>query len=170
MPKWLIYALLSAASAALVGIFGKIGMKNIDSTLATTVRSLVMTAFLLAVSAAMGTGGLWGMIQTIPGRAIAMIVLSGVAGAVSWLFYFRAIQVGSVSQVAPIDKLSMPLAILLAVVILGERPTAVNWIGIALIVVGAYLAAMPAPPRPPTPAETVGRSSPDGIVQAGSTR
>lgn len=168
MPKWLIYALLSAASAALVGIFGKIGMKNIDSTLATTIRSVVMTAFLLSVSAAMRTGGLWGQIQTLPGRAIVMIVLSGFAGAVSWLFYFRAIQVGSVSQVAPIDKLSMPLAILLAVVILGERPTPVNWIGIALIAGGAYLAAMPGPPKPPVAGESMVGSWQVGTVRAGS--
>lgn len=161
MPKWLIYALLSAASAAMVGIFGKIGMKDVDSTLATTIRSVVMTVFLLAVTAAMrvggGLGGLLGKFQTLQGgggKAIAMIVLSGIAGAVSWLFYFRAIQVGSVSQVAPIDKLSMPLAILLAVVILGERPTLVNWLGITLIVGGAYLAAMPKqepPKNPPAP-------------------
>jgi transporter family protein len=73
-----------------------------------------------------------------------MIVLSGAAGAASWLFYFRAVQLGDVSKVAPIDKLSMPLAIILAAVVLGERPTLVNWLGVGLIVAGAYFAALPA--------------------------
>ena len=141
--RWLVYALLSAASAALVGIFAKLGMKEVDSTLATAVRSVVMTAFLLAVCTATG---LWSQVRTIHARAAVMIDLSGVAGAVSWLFYFKAIQVGGVSKVAPIDKLSMPLAILLAVLLLGERPTWVNWAGIALIAGGAYLAAMPGKP------------------------
>ena len=72
-----------------------------------------------------------------------MIVLSGVAGAVSWLFYFRAIQIGQVSQVAPIDKLSMPFAVVLAVLILRDRPSVWNWLGVLLIVGGGYLAAMP---------------------------
>jgi transporter family protein len=138
--RWLIYALLSAAAAALVGIFGKIGMKDVDSNLATTVRSVVMTIFLLGVCT---VTGVWSKVGSLHGKALAMIALSGVAGAVSWLFYFKAIQVGTVSQVAPIDKLSMPLAVLLAVLILGDRPSGVNWVGIALIAAGAYLAAKP---------------------------
>ena len=139
--RWLLYALLSAAAAALVGIFGKIGMKDVDATLATTVRSVVMTLFLIAVTPLL-TGGL--KLQSLSRHAIMMIVLSGVAGAVSWLFYFKAIQLGTVSRVAPIDKLSMPLAVLLAVMFLGERPSSMNWLGILLIAGGAYLAAMPA--------------------------
>jgi transporter family protein len=141
MEKWLLYALLSAAAAALVGILGKVGMKDVDSTLATTVRSVVMTVFLIGVCSVMG---LWSKLQTLQFKSTSMIVLSGLAGATSWLFYFKAIQAGTVSQVAPIDKLSMPLAVLLAVLILGERPSGWNWLGIALIVVGAYFAAMPA--------------------------
>ena len=140
-PRWLVYALLSAAAAALVGVFGKVGMKGVDSTLATAVRSVVMTAFLLGVCAA---GGLWSKVSALHAKGVAMIVLSGVAGAVSWLFYFKAIQAGTVSQVAPVDKLSMPLAVVLAVLFLGERPTGVNWVGILLIAFGAYLAARPA--------------------------
>lgn len=140
MQKWLLYALLSAASASLVGIFGKIGMKDVDSNLATAVRSVVMTIFLIGVCAVMG---LWSKIESLNRSAISMIVLSGVAGAVSWLFYFKAIQAGTVSQVAPIDKLSMPLAVVLAVLILGDRPSAMNWIGILLIAGGAYLASLP---------------------------
>jgi transporter family protein len=141
IERWLVYALLSAAAAALVGIFAKIGMKGVDPTLATAVRSVVMTLFLLGVCTA---SGVWARLESLHGRAVAMIVLSGVAGAVSWLFYFKAIQLGPVSQVAPIDKLSMPLAVLLAVLILGERPSGTNWVGIALMTAGAYLAARPA--------------------------
>lgn len=142
LQPWLLYAFLSALAASLVGIFGKVGMKQVDSSLATAVRSVVMTVFLIAVCSVMG---LWSKLGTIGGRAVGMIVLSGVAGAVSWLFYFKAIQLGTVSQIAPIDKLSMPLAVVLAVLLLGERPTAMNWLGVALIAIGAYFAALPRP-------------------------
>ena len=140
--RWLVYAVLSALCASLVGIFGKLGMKEVDSTLATAVRSIVMTLFLVA--AALALGG-WSKLGTLHSKALTAIVLSGVAGAVSWLFYFKAIQVGTLSQVAPIDKLSMPLGIILAVIVLRERPTGLNWLGILLIVGGAYLASIPRP-------------------------
>lgn len=137
--KGLLYALLAALSAALVGVFGKLGMKDIDSTLATAVRSVVMTFFLLAVASWLG---LWSKLGTLHGRAVLMIVLSGLAGATSWLFGFRAIQLIGVSKVAPIDKLSVPLAVVLAVIFLQERPSPTNWAGIACIALGAYLAAI----------------------------
>lgn len=137
---WLIYAILSAVAAALVGIFAKVGMEAIDPTLATAVRSILMTLFLAALCAVTGT---WSRLGEIHLKAGAMILLSGLAGAVSWLFYFKAIQVGTVSQVAPIDKLSMPLAVILAVLFLSDRPTLVNWLGVILMTTGAYLAARP---------------------------
>jgi transporter family protein len=140
MKPWLLYALLSAFAAAFVGIFGKLGMNEVDSNLATAVRSIVMTLFLAGVCQFTGA---WSKLQTLHARALLMIVLSGVAGAISWLFYFRAIQVGQVSQVAPIDKLSMPFAVVLAVLILRDRPSVWNWFGVLLIVGGGYLAAMP---------------------------
>ena len=140
--RWLLYALLSAACASLVAIFGTIGMRDVDATLATTVRSVVMAAFLLALAPALGA---WSKLSTLTGKPVAMIVLSGLAGAASWLFYFKAIQIGAVSKVAPIDKLSMPLAVVLAVLLLGERPTGMNWLGVALIALGAYFAALPRP-------------------------
>lgn len=139
--RWLLYALLSAVAASFVGIFGKLGMADIDSNLATAIRSVVMTLFLVGVCSAMGV---WSKVGTLHGRAMLMIVLSGVAGAISWLFYFRAIQIGKVAQVAPIDKLSMPFVVLLAVLILGDRPSHLNWLGVAMIVAGGYLASLPA--------------------------
>jgi transporter family protein len=138
--RWLIYAVLSAVAAAFVGIFGKLGMKDIDPTLATTLRSIVMTVFLVAVALSVRAGA---AISGLSTRALWLIGLSGLAGAMSWLFYFKAIQLGKVAQVAPIDKLSMPLTVLLAVLILGERPTGINWVGVTLIVIGAFLAALP---------------------------
>lgn len=145
IEKWLIYAILSAVAAAFVGIFGKIGMndKSVDTTLATGVRSLAMTVMLMMVCAAVGA---FSKINHFTGRVWLSIVLSGLAGATSWLFYFKSLQLAKVSQVAPIDKLSMPLAILLAVIILGDRPSWINWAGILLIAGGAYLAAWPKTP------------------------
>ena len=142
-PRWLVYALLSAVAAAFVGIFGKLGMSEVDSSLATAIRSIVMSLFLVGVCS---TIGVWTKLPTLHGRAILMIVLSGIAGAVSWLFYFRAIQLGEVSKVAPVDKLSMPFAVVLAVLFLGDRPGMWNWLGVLLIVAGGYLASLPSHP------------------------
>lgn len=139
--RWLIYALLSAVAAAFVGIFGKLGMSKVDSSFATAVRSVVMTAFLLGVVSVLG---LWGKTRDLQLRPMLWIVLSGGAGAVSWLFYFKAIELGNVARVAPIDKLSMPLAVILAVLLLHEKYAWFNWVGVALIVCGAFLASMSA--------------------------
>ncbi|HET6249153.1 MAG TPA: EamA family transporter [Tepidisphaeraceae bacterium] len=138
---WLFYALLAAVSAAFVSIFAKIGMEGINSTVATTVRSAVMLVFLLAIC----TGQeLWGHLPKIRGWAVVMIALSGIAGATSWLFGFKALAVGGkVTQVAPIDKLSVPLAAVLAFCLLRDRPAWWNWAGIILIAFGAYLTALP---------------------------
>src|SRR5689334_2785759 len=111
--KWLQYALLSALCASLVGIFGKVGMKGIDANLATAFRSVVQALFVLAVCTALGT---WTHAGPLHAKAVLSIIAAGVAGGASWLFYFKALQAGTVAQVAPIDKLSMPLAVLLAVI------------------------------------------------------
>src|SRR5947208_1668504 len=124
-PSWLLYAFLSALAASLVGIFGRLGVKQLDDNLATTVRSIVMSLMLIAFAT---TIGVWDKLPTVRGRPLTAIVLSGAAGALSWVFYFKALKLAEVSQVAPIDKLSMPLGILLAVIFLRERPTAINWI------------------------------------------
>ena len=138
--RWLVYAVLSAVAAAAVPVFGKLGMERADATIATAVRSAVMTLFLLAVATAVGA---WQHLAGLRGRAGWMVLLSGLAGATSWLFYFHAVKLGRVSQVAAVDKLSVPLAAVLAFALLRERPGLINWAGIALVVAGAYLAALP---------------------------
>ncbi len=118
MQVWVIYALLSAVFAALVAIFGKMGLKNIDSTLATTVRSVIMAAFLVLVSLSLKKTAL---LNTIEGKALLFIVLSGIAGAISWLFYFYAIKEGSASTASAIDRLSIVFVFIVAVIFLGEN-------------------------------------------------
>jgi transporter family protein len=142
--KWFLYAVLAAASAALVSIFGKVGMNEVNPVLATALRSVVMMVFTLAVCTLKNR---WVHLSQLHPTALVMITLAGIAGATSWLFGFEALSIAKVSQVAPIDKLSVPLAAVLAVIFLGERPTGINWIGIALIAAGAYLTALPAHPR-----------------------
>lgn len=139
IPAWLMYAFASAICASLVSVLGKKGVEHLDSNLATTVRSAIMTAFLVGFVTLRGA---WTGVGSIGSNALMWIALSGVAGATSWLFQFKALQIAEATKVAPIDKLSMPIGIVLAVLILGERPSATNWVGVGLIVVGAYLAAM----------------------------
>lgn len=141
MGLWLIYALLSAAAAALVAIFGKIGLQNIDSNAATAMRSVIMAVFMLGVVVIQGK---WSQLSGIWGhkKAFAFVVLSGVAGAVSWMFYFLALKHGKVAQVGPVDKLSVVIAALLAFLFLGEKITLLNGIGIALITAGVILTAL----------------------------
>lgn len=134
MQIWFIYAFLAAIFAALVAIFGKIGLKNIDSTLATTVRSVVMAVFLVLMSLSLKKVSL---LHTIEGKALLFIVLSGIAGALSWLFYFYAIQKGEASTASAIDRLSIVFVFILAVIFLGEKFTWGSAFGAILIVVGA---------------------------------
>lgn len=111
MPWWIIYALLSAAFAALVAIFGKIGIQNIDSTLATTIRAIVMAGFLIIVALSLGKLPL---LNTIHNKTLLFIILSGVAGAMSWLFYFFALKHGPVTGVAALDRLSVIFVLIFA--------------------------------------------------------
>jgi len=137
-PRWLVYALLSAACAALVGIFGKPGLKDVEPNLATAVRSVVMAVLLLGfVTVTRG----WAKLPAVTSKAGLFIALSGAAGAASWLFYFNALKLADVSHVAPIDKLSTPIAVILAALLLGERPSGLNWVGVIVMVAGAYLVA-----------------------------
>ena len=138
-PRWLVYALLSAVCAALVGILGKPGLKEVEPNVATAVRSMVMTVLLVSfVTVARG----WSKLPSLSSKSVLWIALSGAAGAASWLFYFNALRLADVSRVAPIDKLSTPVAVVLAVLLLRERPAPINWLGIAVMLVGAYLVAL----------------------------
>jgi transporter family protein len=136
--KGITCALLAAVTASLVGIFAKIGMKDVPVLLATALRSVIMMVICVMVA---GAYGMHTKMHTLHRSAVMMIVLAGVAGALSWMFGFIAYDKIGVSKAYPIDKLSVPLAIVLAVIFLGERPNWINWIGVVLICIGAFFAA-----------------------------
>ncbi|PHM48195.1 EamA family transporter [Xenorhabdus miraniensis] len=141
MSTWLIYALLSALTAALVAIFGKIGLQNLDANTATAIRAVIMALFLVGVVVVQGKLNL--ISEILANReALLFILLSGIAGALSWLFYFLAIKHGNVSQVTPIDKLSVVFAVILAVILFGEKVSLVAAAGVALITIGALMVAL----------------------------
>ena len=132
---WWIYALLSAFFAALTAIFAKIGIKGVDTDLATAVRTVVI--LVLAWSIAVFRGGA-ASIHTLSKQNIIFLCLSGIATGLSWIFYFKALQLGKVSQVAPVDKMSVAISIILAVIFLGEPLTLKAAIG-ALLIIGGTL-------------------------------
>lgn len=138
-PEWLLWALLSASFAAMTAIFAKVGLEGIDSDYATLVRTvvigIVLTAFVVAT-------GKWAAPASIPGRSWLFLILSGLATGASWVCYFRALKVGDASQVAPVDKASVVLVALFAVVFLGERPGLRDWLGIALVGAGVIVLAL----------------------------
>jgi transporter family protein len=138
--SWIIYAILSAFFAGLVAIFGKIGIAGIDNTLATTVRSFVMFIFLFGISAFLGV---FKNIKQIDGKNLTFIILSGVAGALSWLCYFYALKTGNASAVAAIDRLSVVFVVILAGLFLAEKITLQVTIGVILLTIGAILLAVP---------------------------
>ncbi|WP_392431865.1 EamA family transporter [Yersinia sp. HM-2024] len=141
MSTWLIYALLSALSASLVAIFGKIGLQHLDANTATAVRAVVMALFLVGVVVIQGKFNMVGTVLADK-KALLFVVLSGVAGALSWLFYFMAIKNGNVSQVAPIDKLSVVFAVILAFILFGEKISLIAGLGVAFITAGALMVAL----------------------------
>jgi transporter family protein len=136
---WIFYAVGSAVFASLVAIFGKIGLKNVDSTLATAVRSVVMAVFLVIVALSLKK---FQNLDTLAGKPIVFIILSGIAGALSWLFYFFAIKMGPVKGVVAIDRTSVVFALILAALFLGESFTLKTALGGALILGGALLVAL----------------------------
>lgn len=141
MEPWLFYALLSAVSAAFVSIFGKVGLQGIDSNVATAVRSIIMAVFLVGVVFVQGNlSHLPDMLNDKKG--LLFVALSGIAGATSWLFYFLALKYGLVSKVAPIDKLSVVFAVILAVILFGEKVSLVHGIAIAMIAAGGLILAI----------------------------
>lgn len=141
MPSWLIFALLSAISAAFVSILGKIGLSGLDSSAATAVRAVIMAIFLVCVMTAEGH---MADLSTVfaDRKALLFIALSGIAGATSWLFYFMALKTGNVSQVAPIDKLSVVFAVLLAATLFHEKVSLIHTVAITLIAAGGLILAI----------------------------
>lgn len=139
LSSWLPWALLSAGFAALTAIFAKVGVETVSSDLATFIRTLVVAGALGALLTATGQLQPPGSISA---KTYGFLLLSGLATGASWLCYFRALKLGHASQVAPIDKLSVVLVAVFGVVFLGEKLAAVNWLGVALIGVGAILVAL----------------------------
>lgn len=137
--NWIVYALGSAVFAALVAILGKIGLKGVDPTLATTVRAIVMAAFLVIVSLSLGK---FSTLDTLGSKTMVFIILSGIAGAISWIYYFLAIKHGPVTGVVALDRTSIIFAFILAVIFLGESLTWQKAIGATLIAIGAVLMAL----------------------------
>jgi transporter family protein len=133
---WLPYALLSAAAAAATAILAKIGIQGVPSNLATAIRTVVILMFAWAMALGSGEHHALGRIS---GRSILFLMLSGIATGISWLAYFRALQLGPASRVAPIDKLSLALTLILASAVLHETITWKVAVGVALMVVGALL-------------------------------
>lgn len=134
--SWVVFALLSAFFASLVAILGKIGISNIDTTLATTVRSLIMFLFLAGVSTYLGV---FDKVKQLDQKALIFITLSGIAGALSWLFYFYALKKGPAAGVAALDRLSVVFVLILAVLFLNQAITTKVIIGGILLTVGAIL-------------------------------
>ena len=116
---WILFAFLSAFTAALVAIFAKLGLREVDATLATTLRSLIMAVFLVGAAWALGKFDGFSM-NALSGREWGLLALAGIAGALSWLFYFFALRDGSASAVVAIDRLSIVFVVLLAAVFLAE--------------------------------------------------
>ena len=133
---WLIYALASAAAAAATAILAKVGVEGVPSTLATAFRTTVVLVIAWGLAIAFGERH---ALFEMPRRSWMFLSLSGVATGLSWLAYFRALQLGPASRVAPIDKLSLPLTIVLAALVLGESITWKVGVGVAMMTAGALL-------------------------------
>jgi transporter family protein len=133
---WWIYALLSALFAALTAIFAKVGIKGVDTDLATAIRTVVILLIAWAIAIVKGSTGTMGGLTK---NNWIFLVLSGCATGLSWICYFKALQLGKVSQVAPVDKLSVALAIILAMIFLGESLNVKQGIGAALVICGSIV-------------------------------
>lgn len=133
---WAIFAILSAVFAALTSIFAKIGIEDVNSNLATAIRTIVVV--LMAWAMVFITGTQSGIVD-ISKKSWVFLILSGLATGASWLCYYKALQIGEVSKVVPIDKLSIVITLLLAFIFLGEQFTIKSLIGCSLIVVGTFV-------------------------------
>ncbi len=138
-PSWFVWAALSACFAALTAIFAKLGLEGIDSDFATLVRTVVI---LVVLAAFVAYAGKWHNPLDLQPKTVLFLVLSGLATGASWVCYFRALQIGDASRVTPVDKLSVVLVAVFAVIFLGERPGAREWLGIGLVGAGVVVLAL----------------------------
>lgn len=138
METWWFWAILSAMFAALTAIFAKVGIENINSDFATLVRTVVILVTLALILTATSR---WENPASVTPKTWLFLTLSGFATGASWICYFRALKLGDAARVAPIDKLSVVLVAVFAVVFLGERLSLPNWLGVCLIAAGAVLVA-----------------------------
>ncbi len=137
--SWFYWALLSAIFAGLTAIFAKVGIQGMDSDLATWIRTVII---LVVLSGFVWYAGKWSSPLDLPAKTWIFLGLSGLATGASWVCYFRALQLGEASKVAPVDKLSLVLVALFAFVFLGERPVLREWTGIAMVAGGVILLAL----------------------------
>lgn len=137
--QWFFWALGSAAFAALTAVFAKIGLEGVDSDLATLIRTFVIVIVLAAIVAVLGK---WRNPLELAPRTWLFLTLSGLATGASWVCYFRALKIGEASKVAPVDKLSVVLVAIFAVIFLGERPVPREWAGIGLVAAGVFVLAL----------------------------
>jgi transporter family protein len=135
---WIVWALLSAFFAGITAVLAKVGVEHVNSSLATAIRTTVVLVITWAIAFASAPAGAFAMPAR---RTLLFLALSGAATGLSWLCYFRALQLGEISRVAPVDKLSVVFAIALAVIFLRERLTWQNAVGAGLIVVGSVVLA-----------------------------
>lgn len=131
---WVTYAAISAVAAALTAVLAKVGVEGVPSNLATAIRTVVVLGLAWAIALGFGEQR---ALQTISRRSLVFLMLSAVATGVSWLAYYRALQLAPASRVAPIDKMSLPLTLILAALFLGEAMTWRLMLGVALMTVGA---------------------------------
>lgn len=137
--SWLVWALFSAVFAALTAIFAKVGVADIDSDLATFIRTVVIVVILGGILAARG---LFQSLENVGSRSYLFLALSGLATGASWLCYFRALQLGDAARVAPVDKFSVVLVAVFGVAFLGEHLAPRNWVGLVMIAAGVILIAI----------------------------
>ena len=137
--SWQIWAVLSAMFAALTAIFAKVGVENINSDLATLIRTMVVLVSLALIVYATDQ---FQNPAAISGRTYLFLVLSGFGTGASWICYFRALKLGNAGQVAPVDKISVVLVAIFGALFLGEKLTLLNWAGVALIALGAAMVAL----------------------------
>jgi transporter family protein len=137
--QWFIWAVLSAIFAAFTAIFAKIGIRGVDSDLATLVRTVIIS---FVLSGFIVFTGRWSNPFTLPLKTWTFLSLSALATGASWVCYFRALQIGDASKVAPVDKLSLVLVAVFAVIFLGERPSLKDWFGIVMVAAGVIVLAI----------------------------